>query len=159
MHREYGSRTSRQGAFDQIGINICGGRIDVHQNRLRAAIGDGLGRRKKCIGSSDYFVARLDSQREQSEMERGSSTAQRHAVLRSAKFCKFFLKGFDFLALNERGCLADAIEGRENFIPQLRVLRFEIENRYFHLCGTFSAGKNCTVWQPPPQAPPLAEHS
>src|SRR5580700_4173545 len=90
-------------------------------------------------------------------MKSGSSRTKRNAVSRPAEFGEFFFKGLDFRALNECRCLANAVESGENFVAQLRIFRFKIDKRYFHVFRSRGTNKNCTVRQPPPQAPRLCE--
>ena len=86
-------------------------------------------------------------------MKSRSSATKRNAVFRPAEVGEFFFKGLDFRTLNECRRLADAVESGENFTPQLRIFRLEIEKRHFHVFGTHGTNKNCTVRQPRPQVP------
>ena len=86
-------------------------------------------------------------------MKSGSSATKRNAMFRPAEFGEFLFKRLDFRTLNKSRRLTDAVESREDFVPQLRILRFQIDERYFHVFRTRGANKNCTVRQPPSQAP------
>ena len=68
-------------------------------------------------------------------MKSGSSAAERDAVFGTAESGEFLFKGLDFMALNECGLLADAVESGKNFISELGVFRFEVQKGYFHLCA------------------------
>src|ERR1700733_5530664 len=101
MNWNYGARAARYCAFNQILIDIRRSGINVHQNRLRAAIGDGFRGCQKCIGRRDYLITGLHSECEQTEMKGSSAATESYAMLRSAKFCEFLLERFHLLSLNE----------------------------------------------------------
>src|SRR5579862_4566167 len=115
MNRKYGSRATRYRAFNQIRIDIRRGGINVHQDGLRAAIGDGFRGCKKCIGSRDDLIAGLRSERKQTEMQSSGTATESYAVLRSAEFCEFLLERLHLLALNESRRLAKTVERRQHF--------------------------------------------
>src|SRR5580693_510225 len=116
MNWKYGARATRYRAFNQTRIDIRRSGINIHQNRLCAAIGDGFRGCQKCIGSCNDLIAGLHSECEQTEMKSSGAATESHAVLRSAIFCEFFLERFHLLALNKSGPLADTIERRQDFV-------------------------------------------
>src|ERR1700722_3847109 len=133
MNWNYGARAARYRAFNQIRVDVRRSGINIHQDRLRPAIGDGFGGCQKCIRSRNDFVAGLHSEREQTQMKSSGAATESYAVLRSAKFREFLLQRFHLLALNERGRLANTVERRQDFVAQLRVFRLEIEEWNLHL--------------------------
>src|ERR1700722_8681357 len=116
MNWKYGSRAARYRAFNEIRIDIRRRGINIHQNRLRPAIGDGFRGCQECIGSRNDLVAGLHSESEQTQMQSSRAAAESYAVLRPAKFREFLLECFHLLALNEHGRLANTIERRQDFV-------------------------------------------
>src|SRR5271170_1284805 len=121
MDRDDGARAWRDGALDQIGVNVRRSRINVNEHGLRAAIGDRFGRGYKSVWSCNHFVARLNTERQQPEVERGRPGGERDAVLRTAEGCKFAFEGLYFLAEDECGFLAHAIKRGEDIVAQFCV--------------------------------------
>ena len=88
-------------------------------------------------------------------MQGRRSAAERDAMPRAAEIGELPLEGLHFRAHHERRILADAVERRQDFVPQLRVLRLQIENGNLHAMGTLWAPgehENSTVAGRFPQA-------
>jgi Glycosyl transferase family 2 len=137
-------RTRADVGFQKLGIEIGSGRVNVHEDRPGAAIGDGGGGGDERVRGGDDFVARLHAGGKKGEMQGTGAGVQSDTVLRLAEGCKFLFEPLDFFAKNERGVATDAVERGENFLTQGVVLRFEIEVRNF-LQGARHTGSNSTA--------------
>src|ERR1700733_9982011 len=122
-----GLRRGRDGAFDEFRIDICSLRVNIHENRTRAAIRDGFGRGDKCVWRRDDFVAVLDAERKQAEVKSARTGIEGDAVVRPADCCELPFKSFNLGAEDETCIAAHAIEGRQHFIAERCVLSLEIE--------------------------------
>ena len=78
-----GARRNR--SLDQSGIQVSIGRVDIDENGYGSAIGDGLRSCEKAVGTGDYFVVGLHSERQQGQVQRGRSGAKRNAMLSPQK--------------------------------------------------------------------------
>ena len=56
-----------------VRIDVVGVRIDVDENRSRAAISDTIGRRDERMAGGDHLIARRDIQRGQGEVQGGGA--------------------------------------------------------------------------------------
>ena len=74
MHRHDGLGSRRDGAFDQLRIEVHRGVVNVHINRLRADVGNRPARRDERERRGDDFVARPD--------------VEQHAARRAARTCR-----------------------------------------------------------------------
>ena len=54
-----GTRPGCDGCFDERGIDVISRGINVHKNRLRATVADGIGGRNERMADGDDFVSRL----------------------------------------------------------------------------------------------------
>src|SRR6202142_1326453 len=138
MHRNDRAGARSDGAFDLRGIEVRGCGIDVHKHRPRSAVGDGFRGGQKRVRAGDHFIARLHSESQQTEMERGGAGAERDAVLRAAIVCELALEELNFLPQNERGFFTHAIESRKNLLAQSEVFAFQIEQWNFHRAAASS---------------------
>ncbi len=141
MNGQDRASSRRDGALDELRIEIAGRGIDIDEDGHGAAISDRFGRGEKRVRRGDHFIVGLNAERQQSQMERRRPAAERDAMPGAAEIREFPLESLDFRAQHERRVLADAVERRQDFVPQLRVLRLQIENGNLHSAPPFRKQK------------------
>src|SRR5215469_15494647 len=110
MNRNDRACARRNCALDQLRVDIRCGWIDIYEHRPRSAVRYRFGRCDECVRCCNYFITRLDADRQQAEVESRSSAAQRDAVLCPAEFGELAFEFLHLFALNEGCVFADAIE-------------------------------------------------
>jgi len=78
--------------FNGRGVDIEGGPVDIDQYRAAAAIAHHIGGGDISQSWHDDFVARLEAERNQGQMQRACSVAGRYGMAHAAEFGEFSLE-------------------------------------------------------------------
>jgi hypothetical protein len=62
-------------------------------------------------------------------------------VFGAAEIRELALEGFHFRPNHEGGVFANPVKRRENFVPELRILRFQIQDSDLHRAATLGRTK------------------
>ena len=102
--------------------------------RLRAAIGNRPARRDECVWRCDDFVAKLDVEHAQRDVQRGSAAVEAERVLRAAELREVLFKLCDVRPEAERTVVQRAGERGVNFLADAFDLRGQVEiwNFFWH---------------------------
>jgi hypothetical protein len=84
MHRHDGLGARRDGAFDQLRVEIEGGVVNVHKDRLRADVGNRPARGDEREGRGDDFIAGADAEQQHRHVQRRGAAVEPGAVFRAA---------------------------------------------------------------------------
>ena len=98
MDREDGPGTGRDFAPDVRRVDIHALRFHVRQHRGGPGVDDGVGRGREGQGRRDDFVARLEFQAEQAQVQGGGAGMHGNGMLRAAVGGKGLLEARDFRA-------------------------------------------------------------
>ena len=132
VHRENGFGAWGDGSFDEPGIEVEGGRVDIDEHRSSAGVGDAPAGADPAVGSGDDFVARFDIEGEESHMECSGAVIEPDAVAGAAEFGKGLFEGGDGGAEYELGIANECSEIDLQFVPDGGVLLFQVKEGNRH---------------------------
>src|SRR5712692_5484441 len=98
MHRDDGSGPSCQQGLDGFGCKVLAVRINIGEDRLRAAHDHATRRGNKGPTRDDHFVAWADAQCMKPELKCHCPVRYSHAVSATRLYCKFLFKSPALLA-------------------------------------------------------------
>src|SRR6185437_7911568 len=92
MHRHDRSGPGRDGALDELRVEVEGGVIDIHVNGFRADVGDGPAGGDKGKRRGDDFIAGADAEQEHGDVQGGGAAVEADAMFRTEVFGEVFFK-------------------------------------------------------------------
>ena len=95
MHAEDGARLRGDGRGDQRGIHAVADRLDVDEDRRRAALVDGVGAGNEGVADGDDLVTRAHADGKQSEMQRRGAVGDGAGVGRAGDGGELFFEARD----------------------------------------------------------------
>jgi len=108
-HHGLGSRGDR--GLEAMRIEVVGARIDVHEHRRRAVVGDGAGGREERVGRRDDLVAGADAERPHGHEQRIRARGAGHRVRRLGVARDLLLERRYLGPADEIAALHDAAHG------------------------------------------------
>lgn len=135
VHRNDRLGAGRDGRLDQIGIDVEGAFLDVHEDRRGAHVADRLGGGKEGEGRGDHFVTGTDPQGPKGDVEGIGPGIEADGVLHAQVGGAFGLEGLLLGTEDELAGAHDPLEGGVEFLPVGLDLGLEIENGGVELGG------------------------
>ena len=128
MHRDdgLGARCYRGRYSHRVDVERIG--LDVNENRSRAAVADGVGRRDEGEGRRDHLIAGTDVQRGQGQTQRIGARCDADTMRAVAKRRDFPLQRSDIGTKHELAALQHSIDGLSDLVAQGVVLDFQVQD-------------------------------
>ena len=126
MDRQHRLGARRDGALDQVWIQIAGRVLRVHIDRLGADVRDGPTGGNESERSGNDLVAGLDVEQAQGQVQRRRAAVDRDRVPRAAEFRKVLLELLHIRSQAETALVQSTGDGRVNFGAKRAHLRREV---------------------------------
>ena len=145
MDRQDRLGARRDGAFDQLRVQVERRVVNIHIDRLGAHVGNGPTGGDESAGGGDDLIARADVEQQHRDMQRRGAAVEPDAMLRAAKPGEILLELRHVRPEAKRAVVERARDGRVNVFADRPHLRRQIQVRNrlpgfsleFHLCGDY----------------------
>ena len=127
MHRHDGLGARRDGAFDQLGVEIEDGVVNIHKDRFRADVGNRPARGDEREGRGDDLVARADAEQQHGHVQRRGAAVESGTVFRADEFGEVLFK-LRHVGAEAKGAVVNGPRnGGVQFFAERAQLRHQVE--------------------------------